>query len=71
MNGSCDCDDLLQVSSVQFSLAIDRQRLRALISRPIRCGLCNICISTVAELLCSADEILFGDVVSYNRHRIT
>ena len=43
-----------------FTTAIDGQRLEALIKRGIRSGLCGADVSSLAELVDSADDALFN-----------
>jgi len=50
-----------------FSTADDRHRLEAVIRRGIRCGLCPTDQLTVSELVDSADELLFAQIL-YNHH---
>jgi len=49
----------------------DRQRLEALIKRGIRSGLCGADVSSLAELVDSADDALFQRVLYNPNQRFT
>jgi len=48
-----------------FTTATDRQRLEAIIKRGIRSGLCGVDVSTLTEIVDSADDALFHGIL-YN-----
>jgi len=52
-----------------FTTATDRQRLEALIKRGIRSGLCGADVSSLAELVDSADDALFQRIL-YNPNHV-
>ena len=62
---------LLYASSAwwRFTTATDRQRLEALIKRGIRSGLCGADVSSLAELVDSADYALFQRIL-YNPNHV-
>ena len=55
---------------VGFTTATDRQRLEALIRRGIRSGLCGADVSSLAELVDSADDALFNAFYTYNPNHV-
>jgi len=52
-----------------FTTATDRQRLEALIKRGIRSGLCGADVSTLTEMVDSADYALFK-LILYNPNHV-
>ena len=53
-----------------FTTATDRQRLEALIKRGIRFKLCGADVSSLAELVDSADDALFNAFYTYNPNHV-
>jgi len=51
-----------------FITATDRQRLEALIKRGMRSGLCGADVSSLAELVDSADDALFQRILYNPNH---
>ena len=52
-----------------FTTVTDRQRLKALIKRGIRSGLCGADVTSLAELVDSADDALFQRIL-YNPNHV-
>jgi len=52
-----------------FTTVTDRQRLEALIKRGIRSGLCGADVTSLAELVDSADDALFQRIL-YNPNHV-